>query len=99
MLNPTSNVELERVGSWLAAQPHLIMEVGGHTDDVGTQSENMILSEQRAEAVKTALQQAGVQERQLIAKGYGQSKPAVTGTSEEARQQNRRTTLMVLPAR
>ena len=75
------------------------MEVGGHTDDVGSEAENMLLSEQRAEAVKGALQKAGVEADQLVAKGYGQSKPAVLGSSEEARQQNRRTTLTVLPQR
>ena len=98
-LNPASNVELERVGLWLSAQPNLVMEVGGHTDDVGSKSENLALSVLRAEAVKTALEAAGVSAEQLIAKGYGQTKPAAIGTSEEARKQNRRTTLTVLPVR
>lgn len=98
-LDPASNVELERVGLWLSAHSNVVMEVGGHTDDVGSEAENMALSEQRAEAVKAALQKAGVAADQLVAKGYGQTKPAVLGSSEEARQQNRRTTLTVLPAR
>ena len=98
-LDPASHVELERVGLWLSAHSTVVMEVGGHTDDVGSEAENMLLSEQRAEAVKGALQKAGVEADQLVAKGYGQSKPAVLGSSEEARQQNRRTTLTVLPQR
>ncbi len=98
-LNPASNVELERVGLWLSAQPNLLMEVGGHTDDVGAEAENLTLSIQRAESVKAALQAAGVPEDQLVAKGYGPTKPAAIGTTEEARKQNRRTTLTVLPAR
>ena len=98
-LDTSSDAELQRVGAWLAAHPGVVMEVGGHTDDVGSAQENQLLSEQRAAVVKSALEASGAAPNQLVAKGYGQTQPAVEGDSEAARQQNRRTTLMVLPVR
>lgn len=98
-LDASSGAELQRVGAWLAANPQVVMEVGGHTDNVGSAQENQSLSEQRAAVVKSALEDAGASPDQLVAQGYGQSRPAVQGDTDTARQQNRRTTLMVLPVR
>ena len=95
-LDQTSNAELNRVGQWLADQPDVLIEVGGHTDDVGADQANLILSSERAQAVRSALIAAGAQPDQLVAKGYGRTRPAVEGTSDAARSMNRRTTLTVL---
>jgi outer membrane protein OmpA-like peptidoglycan-associated protein len=96
-LDAASGAELTRVGQWLADQSHVLLEVGGHTDDVGSDRANLSLSSDRAEAVRQALIEAGAQPHQLVAKGYGRTQPAVEGTTEEARRMNRRTTLTVLP--
>lgn len=96
-LNDASGAELVRVGQWLADQPEVRLEVGGHTDDVGSDVANLTLSADRAQAVRAALLEAGAQPHQLEAKGYGRSMPAMVGTTDEARQMNRRTTLTVLP--
>lgn len=95
-LSGESQAELGRVGQWLSAQPAVRMEVGGHTDDVGSAADNLLLSEARSRAVRDVLLSAGAREEQLVSKGYGQSQPAVEGMTEEARRQNRRTTLRVL---
>jgi outer membrane protein OmpA-like peptidoglycan-associated protein len=96
-LDRASGAELTRVGQWLADRPEIRLEVGGHTDDVGSDAANLSLSTDRAKAVRDALIEAGAQPEQLAAQGYGRSKPAVESTTEEARRMNRRTTLTVLP--
>ncbi len=95
-LGEESLAELQRVGQWLAAQPGVRMEVGGHTDDVGAAADNLALSDERAARVLEVLLSAGAARSQLTSKGYGQSQPAVDGTTDGARQQNRRTTLRVI---
>ena len=97
-LDAESHAELARVGAWLEAHPTIRVEVGGHTDDVGSDAANLTLSQQRAERVEQALRQAGADAGQLEAKGYGRSQPAAEGTSGEARRQNRRTALRVISA-
>ena len=96
-LDEASGAELTRVGQWLADQPDVRLEVGGHTDDVGNDRANLMLSSDRAQSVREALIAAGAQPGQLLAKGYGRTRPAAEGVSEEARSMNRRTTLTVLP--
>jgi outer membrane protein OmpA-like peptidoglycan-associated protein len=64
--------------------------VEGHTDDVGTDSYNMGLSDRRAKRVWTFLTDRGVEDKRLKTEAKGKSDPAVPGTSEQARAQNRR---------
>ena len=73
----------------------MTLEVGGHTDDVGGESSNQQLSEERALSVRSTLIDLGASPEQLTAVGYGNSQPAQVGDSEEARRLNRRTTLTV----
>jgi outer membrane protein OmpA-like peptidoglycan-associated protein len=68
----------------------------GERDDVGDDVRNLELSSQRAQAVKAALQTAGIAASRLQAKGYGEKKPLVPNTTEAARQRNRRTVFVVL---
>jgi outer membrane protein OmpA-like peptidoglycan-associated protein len=64
--------------------------VEGHTDDVGTESYNMGLSDRRAQRVFMYLTDRGVEEKRLKTEAKGKTDPAVAGTSEQARAQNRR---------
>lgn len=95
-LSTASAPELREVAAWLAGNPQVRLEVGGHTDDVGQAQDNLSLSSQRAEAVRQFLVDAGANGDQLTAVGYGQTRPAAEGQTEEARRQNRRTSLRVL---
>lgn len=66
------------------------IEVGGHTDNTGDAAHNMDLSQRRAAAVVSKLQELGVAPGILSGKGYGQDKPRADNATEEGRAQNRR---------
>jgi outer membrane protein OmpA-like peptidoglycan-associated protein len=68
----------------------IVLEVGGHTDNVGTDAKNQPLSEHRADAVKKALVGLGVNASGLQTRGYGSSKPKFDNTTEQNRFMNRR---------
>lgn len=70
--------------------PSVVIEVGGHTDDIGTDASNQKLSENRANAVRAALIKFGVDESRLQAKGYGKDDPKVPNKDDESRAKNRR---------
>jgi len=90
-LRMESNGELDRIVKLLKDVPTLKIEISGHTDNTGSASINETLSQQRAEAVVTYLKNKGIVATRLIAKGYGASKPVNSNSSDEGRQQNRRT--------
>ena len=97
-LSPQSEPELREVSDWLAGNPGVRLEIGGHTDDVGSAEDNLSLSADRAEAVLAFLAAQGANRDQLTAVGFGQTRPAVEGQTEAARRQNRRTTLRLVSA-
>ena len=72
------------------------MEIGGHTDDVGNESDNLSLSQQRADAVLDHLTNAGVDRDALEAMGYGESRPRADNATEDGRARNRRTEFRIL---
>lgn len=69
----------------------IVLVVAGHTDSVGSDGYNLVLSERRAKSVKNFLV-AGyhVDEKRLIVKPYGERKPIETNTTPEGQAQNRR---------
>lgn len=89
-LDEKSKVELQKLGTFLQDNPTLIIEIAGHTDDVGSDKENMELSKQRANSVRAFLLNFGIQSGRLSAVGYGKTKPLAPNTSEENRRLNRR---------
>ena len=64
--------------------------VYGHTDDIGSEEYNLDLSERRAQTVREYLTENGIAPEIITSKGFGQSRPIVSGTSAEARAENRR---------
>jgi outer membrane protein OmpA-like peptidoglycan-associated protein/uncharacterized protein YidB (DUF937 family) len=74
------------------------IEVGGHTDNTGSAAANMALSQRRADAVRNALIQDGVDSAMLTTKGYGETKPIASNDTPEGRLQNRRTEFTVAGA-
>ena len=80
----------------IKANPQLQIEVQAHTDYKGSGEANLKLSEQRAQSVKAYLVSQGVDESQLVAKGYGEDQPIADNKTEEGRAKNRRVELKVL---
>lgn len=89
-LRDESLPELERLLALLRSRPSLVIELQGHTDNVGSDDANKALSKDRVEAVRTYLVNNGIDEKRLMAVGYGKSKPVASNDTEEGRQQNRR---------
>ena len=73
----------------------LNIQVGGYTDNVGSDSMNQRLSENRADSVRTYLVQEGVGASSVTAKGFGNTFPTASNDSSSGRQQNRRVELLV----
>lgn len=89
-LKAESRNELKRVASIINKQ-NVKVEISGHTDDVGTDENNQELSEKRAQSVRQYLiDHCGCQADNLIAVGYGKTRPVVPNDSEKNRRQNRR---------
>jgi outer membrane protein OmpA-like peptidoglycan-associated protein len=73
-----------------------VVEIGGHTDNVGNAAANAKLSENRANAVLTILVNNGVPEKMLKSRGFGSAKPKTTNDTEDGKFQNRRIEYSVL---
>lgn len=96
-IRPESTPVLQEIVAMLAAHPDLRLRIEGHTDDVGDEASNQALSERRAAAVQGWLvESGGVDAARLETVGWGEARPAVEGTSAEAREQNRRVELVDL---
>jgi len=91
-----SEKTLKMIVKLLTDMPDLVIEIQGHTDDVGDEKKNLILSEKRAQSVKKALVDMGIDEKRLVAKGYGESKPLVPNDTKANRAKNRRVELKKL---
>lgn len=90
-LRDESKIELEKLVQFLQSNAQVSIEIGGHTDDVGSDSDNQVLSERRANAVVAYLVSRGIAQERLSSVGYGESVPLVANDSQENRAKNRRT--------
>jgi outer membrane protein OmpA-like peptidoglycan-associated protein len=89
-LKPESSQELDRLARFLAQNPEIRIQLGAHTDDVGSDAFNMELSLKRAQSVVDYLISHGTAQARLVAKGYGKTRPEVPNDTEENRARNRR---------
>lgn len=90
-----SNAELNRLVDLLKDVPSLKIELSGHTDDQGSDSFNLTLSQDRAEAVMNWLIAKGIDAGRLSAKGYGETVPLASNATAAGRQENRRTEFLI----
>jgi len=95
-LRPESYPELNKLAQVFTLYPKLVIEISGHTDDVGSDSKNKILSANRAKAVVAYLISVGVAETHLVAVGYGEEQPVADNKTKEGKQLNRRVEAKVL---
>jgi outer membrane protein OmpA-like peptidoglycan-associated protein len=95
-LKPGARRNLGKLATFLRNNPDRKIMIEGHTDSLGSESYNLVLSKQRADAVQDFLVQAGVTADRLESRGLGESYPVASNKSEAGRQQNRRVEIIVL---
>lgn len=95
-LKSESFVELDVLVNFLNNNPSLHIEIGGHTDNTGSEDHNKTLSNNRAKSVYQYLVNKGITADRLSYKGYGSSVPVATNDTPEGRSQNRRTEVKIL---
>lgn len=88
--------ELDKVSKLLTENPTLRVEISGHTDDIGKNEDNLLLSQKRAQSVVDYLVQHGVNTTNIKAVGYGETKPISPNDSDTNRQTNRRIEMLIL---
>lgn len=94
-IDEASKLILDEFAIYLNEHPTLIIEIQGHTDDVGPDEANLALSMDRAFEVKGYLETKGVAGKRITAKGFGETKPVVENSTPEGRARNRRTEFAV----
>ena len=95
-LKPTSFPALDELVDFMKRKKTTVIEIGGHTDDVGDDNSNLTLSQQRAESVKAYLVKKGIPAARVQAKGYGETMFIAPNDTEEGRQKNRRTEVKII---
>ncbi len=98
-LKPEARANLQRVVEFVGRFPDKDVLIEGHTDSQGGANLNQVLSQKRAEAVRDALIQDGVDAARLTAVGLGKDRPVADNASAEGRARNRRVEIVVLDAR
>ena len=81
---------LNQILNVLKKYPNSRFRIEGHTDSVGKKAKNMILSQNRADAVKVYLIQGGIDASRLESQGFGPEKPVADNKTKAGREQNRR---------
>lgn len=95
-LKPESKTELNKLITFLNSNKNVTIEISGHTDNVGDDKSNLVLSDNRAKAVHNFLIKSGILAERLKYKGYGETQPVDSNTTETGRAINRRTEFKIL---
>ncbi|MCH2023580.1 MAG: OmpA family protein [Saprospiraceae bacterium] len=95
-LLPASYPTLNELVEAIKIKKDLRLEIAGHTDSIGDDESNQILSQNRAQAVVNYLINKGINKSKLTAKGYGEKQPIATNETKEGRKENRRTEARIL---
>lgn len=94
-LKGTASANLSKLTAFLAENPDRSLVVEGHTDSIGTDSYNQVLSQNRADSVKAFLLSQGVAANRITAYGKGESTPVASNDSASGRQMNRRVEIII----
>ena len=95
VITPGSAPTLDNAASSILQIPGVRVAINGYTDNLGSATENQVLSQQRADAVKSYLVGKGVPADQLTATGFGPAQPKADNSTEEGRAANRRIEFVV----
>jgi len=88
---------LDNVAQTLTQYDKTVIEVAGHTDNVGSDSYNQALSQRRANSVASYLGSRGIMQQRMITVGAGESRPIASNDSEAGRSENRRVEITLVP--
>jgi outer membrane protein OmpA-like peptidoglycan-associated protein len=94
-LKPEARERLAKISGIVLAYPDLKLEIEGHTDGIGTDEYNQVLSEKRADAVRGYLVSSGVTPDHVSAVGLGKANPVADNSTAQGRQLNRRVEMIV----
>jgi len=94
-INDTIKAVLNEFSEYLKENPKLHVALHGHTDNIGSEQDNLVLSENRAKTVYQYLISTGIDKSRLSYKGFGAANPIAPNDTEERRAKNRRTVFVV----
>jgi len=95
-LLPESFAELDKLVRILTDNPNMEIEINGHTDNVGNDESNLMLSQKRAAAVVNYILDKGITSTRLDSAGFGEAQPVATNDTDEGRRLNRRVEFMIV---
>lgn len=95
VIDTSSYNELNQLVEYLHKNIELKIQISGHTDNVGKEEDNLLLSENRAKAVAEYLKNKGIEQNRITYKGFGSQKPIFNNETEDGKQQNRRVEFML----
>ncbi len=93
---PQSEQALDELSDFLRDNPTVTIRITGHTDNVGSDKANLILSEGRANAVRNEIVKRGISAERIEAEGKGETEPIADNATEEGRAQNRRVEFTII---
>jgi len=98
VLRDESASRLDLVVAFMKRRKSAVVEISGHTDNVGNAKKNMTLSQKRAQACRDYLIEKGVEGNRITAVGFGGDRPVAPNDTDENRQKNRRIEVVEQPA-
>ena len=87
---------LNKVAKLMNDYPEIYLEIGVHTDDLGSSDYNLSISQTRAQLLTDYLNSTGVDRDRVHAKGYGETQPVASNSRERGRRLNRRIEITIL---
>ncbi|HET9034517.1 MAG TPA: OmpA family protein, partial [Dokdonella sp.] len=95
-LRAEASESLAKVVEFVRQDPGKTIRIEGHTDSTGSANANQVLSQKRAEAVRDALESAGIDASRMIAVGVGSERPVASNATAAGRAQNRRVDIILV---
>ena len=86
---------LDKLYEVLVKKPQYKLHIAGHTDNTGSEEENLMLGQKRADAVKEYLQDKGIDPSRITTVSYGESQSIADNSTEEGRKINRRVEFVI----
>jgi outer membrane protein OmpA-like peptidoglycan-associated protein len=95
-LRPESKIVIAEFYEFLEENPTIKVSIEGHTDNVGSEVDNLKLSQSRAKSVYNELLTLGISPGRISSKGFGESRPVESNNTEAGRSRNRRTEFVIV---